>query len=219
MPGNWTFSLAYPYHVELWSRGKVAELSDLYKPRVFGSNRNLQCNCGAYSGTDFVGMPCGECNSYVSEDVSKDRRTWMGHIELGCTLDHPFIRDDDHRTGYDTACFLEALPVAPIAYRQREDGTLTALGHRYERLVAANITAIASLPPRGTRGSIAAQLAYDKSELIDAVASIFGVSKGRKLNDQESLYAHFTEAIIRGDANVDVLSRCCVLSIKANIEL
>ena len=84
--------LASPEQIREWSHGEVQraetinyrsqkpEKFGLFCERIFGPQKDWECNCGKYKRIRFKGKICEKCGVEVTR--SKVRRERMGHIEL-----------------------------------------------------------------------------------------------------------------------------------------
>ncbi len=116
-------SLADGADLHRWSWGTVTSTGDLYSPVIFGSSRDLICECGLQGGTSQVGAYCLNCRTIVFADAAAARRCLFGMIKLPGEFLHP-LGDE----------LIGRFPVAPIAFRLNEAGEPNALGLKYERL-------------------------------------------------------------------------------------
>jgi len=90
--------LASPEKIREWSRGEVKkpetinyrtlkpEKDGLFCERIFGPNKDWECNCGKYKRIRYKGVVCDRCGVEVTK--SKVRRERMGHIELAAPVSH-----------------------------------------------------------------------------------------------------------------------------------
>ena len=90
--------LASPEQIREWSHGVVEraetinyrtqkpEKGGLYCERIFGPQKDWECNCGKYKRIRFKGKICEKCGVEVTR--SKVRRERMGHIELAAPVSH-----------------------------------------------------------------------------------------------------------------------------------
>ena len=90
--------LASPEQIRTWSHGEVSrpetinyrsqkpEKSGLFCERIFGPQKDWECNCGKYKRIRFKGKICERCGVEVTR--SKVRRERMGHIELAAPVSH-----------------------------------------------------------------------------------------------------------------------------------
>ncbi|MBE7010887.1 MAG: DNA-directed RNA polymerase subunit beta' [Ruminococcaceae bacterium] len=90
--------LASPEMIREWSRGEVkkpetinyrtlkAERDGLYCERIFGPQKDWECNCGKYKRIRHKGIVCDRCGVEVTR--SRVRRERMGHIELAAPVSH-----------------------------------------------------------------------------------------------------------------------------------
>ncbi len=101
------------------SSGEVEK--DLDDPRIFGSRRDDQCECGALSTTRDRGATCARCGVTVLDASAREQR--FGH----CSLREPFEHPASSALG-------ATLAVVPPAYRARNDAELEAA---YQRVVAS----------------------------------------------------------------------------------
>src|SRR4030042_3635787 len=91
---NISIKIASPQVMKSWSRGEVRkaetinyrtlkpEKDGLFGERIFGPQRDWECNCGKYKGIKFKGITCDRCGVTVTR--SSVRRERLGHIELAC---------------------------------------------------------------------------------------------------------------------------------------
>ena len=99
--------LASPEKIREWSHGEVKrpetinyrtlkpEKDGLFCERIFGPQKDWECNCGKYKKIRFKGIVCDKCGVEVTK--SNVRRERMGHIELAAPLCH--IRPCCGKTG------------------------------------------------------------------------------------------------------------------------
>ena len=90
--------LASPDQIRAWSHGEVQraetinyrsqkpEKFGLFCERIFGPQKDWECNCGKYKRIRFKGKICEKCGVEVTR--SKVRRERMGHIELAAPVSH-----------------------------------------------------------------------------------------------------------------------------------
>ena len=90
--------LASPEQIRAWSHGEVQraetinyrsqkpEKFGLFCERIFGPQKDWECNCGKYKRYRFKGKVCEKCGVEVT--LSKVRRERMGHIELAAPVSH-----------------------------------------------------------------------------------------------------------------------------------
>ncbi len=90
--------LASPEKIREWSYGEVKkpetinyrtskpERDGLFCEKIFGPQRDWECNCGKYKRIKNKGIICERCGVEVS--LSKVRRERMGHIELAVPVSH-----------------------------------------------------------------------------------------------------------------------------------
>ena len=90
--------LASPEQIRAWSHGVVQrpetinyrsqkpEKFGLFCERIFGPQKDWECNCGKYKRIRFKGKICEKCGVEVTR--SKVRRERMGHIELAAPVSH-----------------------------------------------------------------------------------------------------------------------------------
>jgi hypothetical protein len=120
------------------------------------------------------------------------------------------------------------MPVAPVAYRVSEDGVPTQLGRKYERLVEANRTAFASLPPEDDPQFIRQSARLEETPLgcaiAEAVADIIGATPGEPVPQvggerDDTLLSLLFRGIVLLDPDVSALARscACVLRLRAEV--
>ncbi len=90
--------LASPEQIRNWSHGEVQraetinyrsqkpEKYGLFCEKIFGPQKDWECNCGKYKRIRFKGKICEKCGVEVTR--SKVRRERMGHIELAAPVSH-----------------------------------------------------------------------------------------------------------------------------------
>ncbi len=90
--------LASPEQIISWSHGEVLraetinfrsqkpEKFGLFCERIFGPQKDWECNCGKYKRIRFKGKICEKCGVEVTR--SKVRRERMGHIKLAAPVSH-----------------------------------------------------------------------------------------------------------------------------------
>ncbi len=90
--------IASPERILEWSYGEVKkpetinyrtfkpERDGLFCARIFGPNKDYECNCGKYKRMKHRGVVCEKCGVEVIQ--SKVRRERMGHIELAAPVAH-----------------------------------------------------------------------------------------------------------------------------------
>ena len=91
-------SLAKPNDIRSWSYGEVKKPETInyrtYKPerdglfceKIFGPEKDWECNCGKYRGMKYKGMQCDRCGVKITH--SRVRRKRMGHIDLAAPVVH-----------------------------------------------------------------------------------------------------------------------------------
>jgi hypothetical protein len=184
-----------------FSYGSVQSLESLYDPRTFGPTHDYRCECQKYTGRQYAGRICDRCGVLVAIDCAQERRQRLGKIEFPRPCPHPL----------DGSCKLSAFPIAPIAFRLDQDGTVNALGKKYERLVTCALALEAQLPPKAdAQAYYTALLSLDIAELTHSMAEIMGVSSG-PTDDTSSLLPMIAQSIRTLDPNLHTLLRCCAL--------
>ncbi|MCL2036421.1 MAG: DNA-directed RNA polymerase subunit beta' [Oscillospiraceae bacterium] len=90
--------LASPKQIRNWSYGIVErpetinyrtqkpEKDGLFCERIFGPQKDWECNCGKYKRIRFKGKICERCGVEVTRN--KVRRERLGHIELAASVSH-----------------------------------------------------------------------------------------------------------------------------------
>jgi len=90
--------LASPEQIRAWSHGEVnkpetinyrtlkPERDGLFCERIFGPQKDWECNCGKYKRVRYKGIVCDKCGVEVTR--AKVRRERMGHIELAAPVSH-----------------------------------------------------------------------------------------------------------------------------------
>ncbi len=91
-------SLAKPNDIRSWSYGEVKkpetinyrtyrpERDGLFCEKIFGPEKDWECNCGKYRGMKYKGMTCDRCGVKITH--SRVRRKRMGHIDLAAPVVH-----------------------------------------------------------------------------------------------------------------------------------
>lgn len=100
--------LASPEEILSWSYGEVKshetinyrtlkpEPGGLFCERIFGPQKDYQCNCGKAKRSDVKGKICEKCGVEITS--SKVRRERMGHIKLASPVVHTwFLRNSPSR--------------------------------------------------------------------------------------------------------------------------
>ena len=90
--------MASPEKILSWSRGEVQkpetinyrtlkpEKDGLFCERIFGPQKDWECNCGKYKRVRYKGVICDKCGVEVTR--AKVRRERMGHIQLAAPVSH-----------------------------------------------------------------------------------------------------------------------------------
>ncbi|MDR0898012.1 MAG: DNA-directed RNA polymerase subunit beta', partial [Oscillospiraceae bacterium] len=90
--------MASPEKILSWSRGEVSkpetinyrtlkpEKDGLFCERIFGPQKDWECNCGKYKRVRHKGVVCDKCGVEVTR--AKVRRERMGHIQLAAPVSH-----------------------------------------------------------------------------------------------------------------------------------
>lgn len=90
--------LASSEQIRAWSRGEVKkpetinyrtlkpEREGLFCEKIFGPQKDWECNCGKYKRVRYRGIVCDRCGVEVTR--AKVRRERMGHIELAAPVSH-----------------------------------------------------------------------------------------------------------------------------------
>jgi len=90
--------LASPEKIREWSHGEVKkpetinyrtlkpEKDGLFCEKIFGPQKDWECNCGKYKRVRYKGVICDRCGVEVTR--AKVRRERMGHIELAVPVSH-----------------------------------------------------------------------------------------------------------------------------------
>ncbi len=93
-----SIKVASPEVIRSWSHGEIKnpetinyrsfkpEKGGLFCERIFGPQRDWECNCGKYKRVKHKGIICDRCGVEVTQ--SKVRRERMGHIELAVPVSH-----------------------------------------------------------------------------------------------------------------------------------
>jgi DNA-directed RNA polymerase subunit beta' len=91
-------SLASPEQITQWSHGEVTkpetinyrtlrpERDGLFCERIFGPQKDWECQCGKYKRIRYKGIVCDKCGVEVAH--SRVRRERMGHIKLASPVSH-----------------------------------------------------------------------------------------------------------------------------------
>ena len=103
--------LASSKQIRSWSSGEVTkpetinyrtlkpERDGLFCERIFGPQKDWECNCGKYKRVRYKGIVCERCGVEVTR--SKVRRERMGHIDLAAPVSHIwFFKGVPSRIGY-----------------------------------------------------------------------------------------------------------------------
>ena len=61
----------------------------LFCPKIFGTTKDLQCECGRYKGLSFKDIVCEKCEVQVTHSSVRNER--VGHIELPVMVMHPWF--------------------------------------------------------------------------------------------------------------------------------
>ena len=90
--------MASPNKILDWSHGEVSkpetinyrtlkpERDGLFCERIFGPQKDWECNCGKYKRVRYKGVICDKCGVEVTR--AKVRRERMGHIQLAAPVSH-----------------------------------------------------------------------------------------------------------------------------------
>ncbi|WP_102412320.1 DNA-directed RNA polymerase subunit beta' [Beduinella massiliensis] len=90
--------MASPEKILEWSHGEVCkpetinyrtlkpERDGLFCERIFGPQKDWECNCGKYKRVRYKGVVCDKCGVEVTR--AKVRRERMGHIQLAAPVSH-----------------------------------------------------------------------------------------------------------------------------------
>ncbi|MFI3231409.1 MAG: DNA-directed RNA polymerase subunit beta', partial [bacterium] len=90
--------LASPEKIRDWSRGEVKkpetinyrtlkpEKDGLFCEKIFGPQKDWECNCGKFKRVRYKGIICDRCGVEVTK--AKVRRERMGHIDLAAPVSH-----------------------------------------------------------------------------------------------------------------------------------
>ena len=90
--------MASPEKILEWSHGEVCkpetinyrtlkpERDGLFCERIFGPQKDWECNCGKYKRVRYKGVICDKCGVEVTR--AKVRRERMGHIQLAAPVSH-----------------------------------------------------------------------------------------------------------------------------------
>ncbi|MCL1796247.1 MAG: DNA-directed RNA polymerase subunit beta', partial [Clostridia bacterium] len=90
--------MASPEKILSWSRGEVGkpetinyrtlkpEKDGLFCEKIFGPQKDWECNCGKYKRVRYKGIICDKCGVEVTR--AKVRRERMGHIQLAAPVSH-----------------------------------------------------------------------------------------------------------------------------------
>ncbi|MCL2119459.1 MAG: DNA-directed RNA polymerase subunit beta', partial [Planctomycetaceae bacterium] len=120
-------SLAKPADIRSWSYGEVKkpetinyrtyrpERDGLFCEKIFGPEKDWECNCGKYRGMKYKGMTCDRCGVKITH--SRVRRKRMGHIDLAAPVVHIwFFRAASSRLG--TLLGMKASSLEKVIYFQ-----------------------------------------------------------------------------------------------------
>ncbi|MCL2623504.1 MAG: DNA-directed RNA polymerase subunit beta' [Planctomycetaceae bacterium] len=119
--------LASPDMIRSWSHGEVKkpetinyrtlkpERDGLFCEKIFGPEKDWECNCGKYRGMKYKGMTCDRCGVKITH--SRVRRKRMGHIDLAAPVVHIwFFRAASSRLG--TLLGMKASSLEKVIYFQ-----------------------------------------------------------------------------------------------------
>ncbi len=96
--GSIQIGMASPQKILEWSHGEVSkpetinyrtlkpEKDGLFCERIFGPQKDWECNCGKYKRVRYKGIICDKCGVEVTK--AKVRRERMGHIQLAAPVSH-----------------------------------------------------------------------------------------------------------------------------------
>ena len=99
--------LASPEEILSWSYGEVLkhetinyrtlkpELDGLFCEKIFGPQKDYQCDCGKSKRSPDKGKKCEKCGVEITE--SKVRRERMGHIKLAAPVVHTWFLKNSPR--------------------------------------------------------------------------------------------------------------------------
>lgn len=107
LEGTAAVSAATEQDVLQWSLGRITTADQLFSQRVFGPERDYECECGKYQRLKHRGMVCEDCGVEVTQ--SKVRRERFAHVELPGACTHPLL--PGHR--------LTHVPVVPAGLRTK----------------------------------------------------------------------------------------------------
>lgn len=87
--GPATVSAATEQDVLQWSLGRITTRDELFSQKVFGPEKDYECECGKYQRMKHRGVVCEDCGVEVIQ--SKVRRERFAHVELPAACVHPLI--------------------------------------------------------------------------------------------------------------------------------
>ncbi len=102
-----TVSAATDEDVLQWSLGRITTSEELFSQKVFGPEKDYECECGKYQRMKHRGVVCEDCGVEVIQ--SKVRRERFAHVELPAACVHPLL--PNHR--------LTVVPVVPAGLRTK----------------------------------------------------------------------------------------------------
>ena len=105
--GPATVSAATEQNVLQWSLGRITTRDELFSQKVFGPEKDYECECGKYQRMKHRGVVCEDCGVEVIQ--SKVRRERFAHVELPAACVHPLI--PGHR--------VTVVPVVPAGLRTK----------------------------------------------------------------------------------------------------
>jgi len=117
----------------------------LWDQRIFGPIEDYRCACGRFSGQEYSGAICPNCD--VMSMWSRARRFRFGHINLATKIPHPFFADAEP---------IDAIPVIPAFYW--ENPKQPALADAYEELLHQSLLEAPEVELVGAYGVILAHV-------------------------------------------------------------
>lgn len=211
---SWSAVQATDVDFRRWGSGFVDTAKDLSSPVVFGTSRDLECECGRLAGPQFVGQRCVECGTTVEENSRAARSRRIGLIRLPVWYRHPLTFQP-----------LTIIPVLPIAFRINSDGEGGPWNRIYEELVRYAESVASQERADSLKKSL--PLIDDDGNnvwLTQKICELLGIERPMPPNEEidwlvlqrvvaDSLLSQSIALLLSGSRDVDVFFRCSGIGI------
>jgi hypothetical protein len=109
------------------AEGWEQQRNTLADQAIFGPQRDFECVCGKYRGSEHRNMICDRCGVKITTSAARRRR--FGHIDLQAFVLHPLGRSEER---------LSTIPVLPAAFIESREGR--RVGECYDDLARSALS-------------------------------------------------------------------------------